>query len=137
MLGDTLNNHQTVDNETVEMFFSFRCAVLYGVAAGQSVSVSCGDMNGRYVNVIIPGNSKMVTLCDVQVYRTKVKIGFMRIKFTSSLDMSDPAESNNILIEMKTALISKGFSVFTLTWTKLSQKVKPETKLGPCTKGSF
>ncbi|XP_073715841.1 fucolectin-4-like [Misgurnus anguillicaudatus] len=48
-----------------------RCGVLYGVAMAQSISVSCGDMNGRYVNVIIPGHFKILTLCDVQVYRTK------------------------------------------------------------------
>ncbi|XP_073715842.1 fucolectin [Misgurnus anguillicaudatus] len=114
-----------------------RCAVLYGVATGQSVSVSCGDMNGRYVNFIIPGSSKILTLCDVQVYSTKVKKGVMRINFTSSLDMSNPAESNKVLNEMKTTLISEGFSVFTLTWTKLPQEVKPETKLGPCTNDTF
>ncbi|XP_065150240.1 fucolectin-like [Paramisgurnus dabryanus] len=114
-----------------------RCAVLYGVATGQSISVSCGDMNGRYVNFIIPGSSKILTLCDVQVYSTKVRKGVMKIKLTSSLNMSDPTESNKVLNEMKTTVISKGFSVFTLTWTKLPQKVKPETKLGPCTNANF
>nr|XP_055024350.1 fucolectin-like [Misgurnus anguillicaudatus] len=109
-----------------------RCAVLYGVGMGQTVSVSCGDMNGRYVNIIIPGSSKMLTVCDVRVYRTKVKV-FVKIKFTSSLTMSDPAESNNVLNEIKTALISRGYSIFTLTWTKLPQKAKPETKLAKST----
>nr|XP_055024019.1 fucolectin-like [Misgurnus anguillicaudatus] len=101
-----------------------RCGVLYGVAMAQSISVSCGDMNGRYVNVIIPGSFKILTLCDVQVYRTKVK-GFMRIKFTSSLNMSYPAERNKVLNKMKTTLTAKGLSVFTMTWLK----VEPEIKL--------
>nr|XP_055055054.1 fucolectin-1-like [Misgurnus anguillicaudatus] len=107
-----------------------RCAVLYGVGWGQSVSVSCAEMNGRYVNIIVPGSSKVLTLCDVQVYSLKVIKGFMKIKFTSSLDMSDPAERNKVLNEMKTALISKGFSVFKLNWTKLPQEVKAKTKQG-------
>nr|XP_055024248.1 fucolectin-like [Misgurnus anguillicaudatus] len=105
-----------------------RCAVLYGVGFGQSASVSCAEMNGRYVNVVIPGSSRLLSVCDVQVYSLKVIKGVMKIKFTSSLDVSDPAQSNKVLNEMKTALISKGFSVFTLTWRKLPQKIKPETK---------
>ncbi|XP_073669697.1 uncharacterized protein [Paramisgurnus dabryanus] len=46
-----------------------RYAVLNGVVAGQSVSVSCDNMNGRYVNVIIPGSSKILSLAQVEVYK--------------------------------------------------------------------
>nr|XP_055074513.1 uncharacterized protein LOC129454041 isoform X1 [Misgurnus anguillicaudatus] len=48
-----------------------RCAVLNGVAAGQAVSVSCHNMNGRYVNVIIPGSSKILSLAKVEVYKAE------------------------------------------------------------------
>ncbi|XP_055024134.2 fucolectin-like [Misgurnus anguillicaudatus] len=114
-----------------------RCAVLYGVGLGQSVSVSCNNMEGRYVNVIVPGRAKIVTLCDVKVY-THVYKAVMRMKFTSIFNLSDPAESNKVLNQMKTALTSRGFSDFSMTWTKLP--VRQKTKLvtdGPCFKGPF
>lgn len=47
--------------------FSFRCAVLNGISLGESVSVSC-DVEGRYVNVFLPGTDKTLTLCEVEVY---------------------------------------------------------------------
>ncbi|XP_073715443.1 fucolectin-4-like [Misgurnus anguillicaudatus] len=106
-----------------------RCAVLYGVAAGQSVSVSCDNMKGRYVNVIIPGRNKILTICEVEVYLPDWKKTFVMMTFLSSVNMTDPAVSNMILNRLKTALTSKGLSNFTLTWTKLPQKVKPEIKL--------
>ncbi|XP_050969665.1 uncharacterized protein LOC127167580 [Labeo rohita] len=44
------------------------CAEISSIPAGQSVSYSCGGMQGRYVNVVIPGDSKNLTLCEVRVY---------------------------------------------------------------------
>ncbi|XP_065150139.1 uncharacterized protein [Paramisgurnus dabryanus] len=76
-----------------------RCGLLNDVALGQVVSVSCCDIQGRYVNIIIPGSSKVLSMCDVKVFATKVIKGFIRITFNSSLDMSDPAERKNILNE--------------------------------------
>lgn len=58
---------------------------------------------------------------------------FVMMQFLSSVNMTDPAVSNTILNQLKTALTSKGLSDFTLTWTKLPLKVKPKIKLvGPC-----
>uniref|UniRef100_A0A8C1S3Y8 Fucolectin tachylectin-4 pentraxin-1 domain-containing protein n=1 Tax=Cyprinus carpio TaxID=7962 RepID=A0A8C1S3Y8_CYPCA len=36
--------------------------------AGVSSTYICNDMEGRYVNLIIPGDSKYLTLCEVEVY---------------------------------------------------------------------
>uniref|UniRef100_A0A673HFY5 Fucolectin tachylectin-4 pentraxin-1 domain-containing protein n=1 Tax=Sinocyclocheilus rhinocerous TaxID=307959 RepID=A0A673HFY5_9TELE len=44
------------------------CAKISGIPAGQSVSYSCGGMKGHYLNVVIPGYSKNLTLCEVRVY---------------------------------------------------------------------
>ncbi|RXN14159.1 hypothetical protein ROHU_009160 [Labeo rohita] len=44
------------------------CAVIPAIPAGQSYSYSCGGMEGRYVNLIIPGDMKILTLCEVEVY---------------------------------------------------------------------
>uniref|UniRef100_A0A673FXE6 Fucolectin tachylectin-4 pentraxin-1 domain-containing protein n=1 Tax=Sinocyclocheilus rhinocerous TaxID=307959 RepID=A0A673FXE6_9TELE len=43
------------------------CAVISGIPAGKSVSYSCGGMQGRYVNVVITGDSKNLSLCEVRV----------------------------------------------------------------------
>ncbi|KAL1272091.1 hypothetical protein QQF64_031107 [Cirrhinus molitorella] len=44
------------------------CAVISAIPAGESYSYSCGGMDGRYVNLIIPGKMKMLILCEVEVY---------------------------------------------------------------------
>ncbi|XP_073715442.1 fucolectin-4-like [Misgurnus anguillicaudatus] len=107
-----------------------RCAVLYGVAAGQSVSVSCDNMKGRYVNVIIPGRYKILSLAEVEVYKADYTgKTFVMIKFLSSFNVTDPAVNDTVLDQLNTTLTSKGLSNFTLTWTKLPQKVEPEIKL--------
>ncbi|XP_057204127.1 fucolectin-like [Triplophysa rosa] len=104
-----------------------RCAVLGAVVTAQSVSLFCGGMRGRYVNVIIPGSQKILSLAEVQVYK-KVYQAVMSLKFISSLNVADPAESGKLLYQMTTVLLSKGHSNFTLTWKKLPQKVKPKSK---------
>uniref|UniRef100_A0A671TD71 Fucolectin tachylectin-4 pentraxin-1 domain-containing protein n=1 Tax=Sinocyclocheilus anshuiensis TaxID=1608454 RepID=A0A671TD71_9TELE len=44
------------------------CAVIPDIPAGESYRYSCGGMEGRYVNLIIPGNMKILTLCEVEVF---------------------------------------------------------------------
>uniref|UniRef100_A0A672LFG1 Fucolectin tachylectin-4 pentraxin-1 domain-containing protein n=1 Tax=Sinocyclocheilus grahami TaxID=75366 RepID=A0A672LFG1_SINGR len=44
------------------------CAVIPAIPAGESYSYSCGGMDGRYVNLIIPGDMKILTLCELEVY---------------------------------------------------------------------
>ncbi|RXN31106.1 hypothetical protein ROHU_004832 [Labeo rohita] len=44
------------------------CAVIPVIPAGESYNYSCGGMEGRYVNLIIPGDIKILTLCEVEVY---------------------------------------------------------------------
>ncbi|KAF4111662.1 hypothetical protein G5714_008693 [Onychostoma macrolepis] len=44
------------------------CAVISSIPAGVSSNYTCNDMEGQYVNLIIPGDSKYLTLCEVQVY---------------------------------------------------------------------
>ncbi|XP_026117595.1 pentraxin fusion protein-like [Carassius auratus] len=56
------------------------CAVIPAIPAGESYSYSCNGMEGRFVNLIIPGDMKMLTLCEVEVYgegqQTKTLICF-------------------------------------------------------------
>ncbi|XP_055075309.2 fucolectin-like [Misgurnus anguillicaudatus] len=105
-----------------------RCAVLNDIPLGQSLSVSCHNMEGRYVNLIIPGSSKVLSVCKVEVYTKVLKKTFVMMTFLSSVNMTDPAVNDTILDQLKTALTSKGVSNVTLTWTKLKQ-VEPEIKM--------
>eukprot|EP00058_Branchiostoma_floridae_P015449 XP_002600937.1 hypothetical protein BRAFLDRAFT_79127 [Branchiostoma floridae] len=52
-----------------------------------SISVSCQGMKGRYVSVRLPGSSRILTLCEVQVraflgvgYKQECKAGYIRLK---------------------------------------------------------
>ncbi|XP_044038928.1 uncharacterized protein LOC122869731 [Siniperca chuatsi] len=47
-----------------------RCASISHIRAGKTYTYHCdgGSMEGRFVNVIIPGKSKTLTLCEVEVY---------------------------------------------------------------------
>ncbi|KAI7813758.1 hypothetical protein IRJ41_000445, partial [Triplophysa rosa] len=48
-----------------------RCAVTPDPLPGNTVSLSCGVMEGRYVNVILSGRTSYLTLCEVEVYETE------------------------------------------------------------------
>uniref|UniRef100_UPI003AB044D9 uncharacterized protein n=1 Tax=Centroberyx gerrardi TaxID=166262 RepID=UPI003AB044D9 len=47
-----------------------RCAFISNITAGKTYTYHCaeGNMEGRFVNVIIPGVRKTLTLCEVEVY---------------------------------------------------------------------
>ncbi|XP_019616811.1 PREDICTED: uncharacterized protein LOC109464300 [Branchiostoma belcheri] len=46
-----------------------KCGGYYHIALNQpSISVSCPGMMGRYVGVRLPGHSRVLTLCEVQIY---------------------------------------------------------------------
>ncbi|KAL0189904.1 hypothetical protein M9458_017003, partial [Cirrhinus mrigala] len=44
------------------------CAVISSISAGVSSTYLCNDLEGRYVNLFIPGDSKVLTLCEVEIY---------------------------------------------------------------------
>ena len=48
----------------------FRCAFITHIKAGKTSTFHCegGSMAGRFVNIIIPGTNKTLTLCEVEVY---------------------------------------------------------------------
>lgn len=50
-------------------FFSFfhRCAVISNSVAGLSRTYDCNGMEGRYINIVIPGKMTYLTLCEVKV----------------------------------------------------------------------
>ncbi|KAJ7985525.1 hypothetical protein DPEC_G00352960 [Dallia pectoralis] len=44
-----------------------RCAVISSIPAGLSSTFQCNGMEGRYINVVIPGRKEYLTLCEVEV----------------------------------------------------------------------
>ncbi|XP_057194067.1 fucolectin-1-like [Triplophysa rosa] len=97
------------------------CAVTSDPLPGQTISYSCHGMEGRYVNVIMPGRTSHLTLCEVEVYgvlRYRQKT-FLRLKLSSSVDVA--AESGKILHQLQSALASH-ISDFNLSWTQLPEK---------------
>ncbi|XP_049440675.1 uncharacterized protein LOC125893800 [Epinephelus fuscoguttatus] len=44
-----------------------RCAVIHSIPAGTSQTFVCNEMEGRYVNIVIPGRTEYLTLCEVEV----------------------------------------------------------------------
>ncbi|XP_064883270.1 fucolectin-6-like [Oncorhynchus nerka] len=43
------------------------CAVISSIPGGFSSTFQCNGMEGRHVNVVIPGRSEHLTLCEVEV----------------------------------------------------------------------
>uniref|UniRef100_A0A3Q3GTY7 Fucolectin tachylectin-4 pentraxin-1 domain-containing protein n=1 Tax=Labrus bergylta TaxID=56723 RepID=A0A3Q3GTY7_9LABR len=58
-IGDSLENNGNNNP---------RCAVVDNIPAGATVEFQCNGMDGRYVNVFIPGKEEYLTLCEVEVY---------------------------------------------------------------------
>ncbi|XP_049895815.1 uncharacterized protein LOC126387321, partial [Epinephelus moara] len=44
-----------------------RCASINSIPAGTSQTFVCNEMEGQYVNIVIPGRTEYLTLCEVEV----------------------------------------------------------------------
>ncbi|RXN24989.1 hypothetical protein ROHU_021796 [Labeo rohita] len=100
------------------------CAVIPAIPAGESYSYSCGGMEGRYVNLIIPGDMKMLTLCEVEVYGEGpvLKRSFVKVLFHSSNDLTDSAMRGNVLKQLGSALADRGFTNVSLSWSQIPKR---------------
>ncbi|XP_073702911.1 uncharacterized protein [Garra rufa] len=58
-IGNSLDNNG--NNNT-------RCAEISSIPPGFSTTFKCDGMEGRYINVVIPGREEYLTLCEVEVY---------------------------------------------------------------------
>lgn len=47
---------------------SIRCAVISSFPQKRTLYVPCGGLEGRYVTVFLPGDSRVLSLCEVEVY---------------------------------------------------------------------
>ncbi|XP_067256474.1 uncharacterized protein [Chanodichthys erythropterus] len=103
------------------------CAVIPAIPAGESYSYSCDGKKGRYVNLIIPGHMKTLTLCEVEVYEEVpcLKRSLVKMQFNSRADLTDPSMRENVLNQLGSALADRGLTDVTLRW---SQTPKQEIK---------
>ncbi|XP_073693718.1 uncharacterized protein [Garra rufa] len=104
------------------------CAVIPSIPAGVSSTYVCNNMEGRYVNLFIPGDSRFLTLCEVEVYGEGplLKKTFVRMKLKqSSLSLSEIEMRVQLLSQLESALAKQGISDVTLQWT---QPPKQEVK---------
>ncbi|XP_038566405.1 fucolectin-5-like [Micropterus salmoides] len=62
-IGDSLANNGN-DNT--------RCAVITSIPAGGVAEFQCNGMDGRYVNIVIPEREEFLTLCEVEVYGSRL-----------------------------------------------------------------
>lgn len=46
--------------------------VISSISAGSTQRFECKGMRGRYVSVVIPGRSEVLTLCEVEVYGSRL-----------------------------------------------------------------
>ncbi|XP_048039513.1 uncharacterized protein LOC125264316 isoform X2 [Megalobrama amblycephala] len=115
-IGNSLENNGT--NNPI-------CAVIPDIPAGKSSSYSCNGMEGRYVNLIIPGNMKLLTLCEMKVFGEgpDLKRSFVKMQFNSSNDLTNPSMRENILKQLGSALADRGYTDVTLRWSQAPKKV--------------
>lgn len=55
---------QTVSHRNL---ISYSCGMIHS-ASGTTFTFNCGGLVGRYVNIVIPGRGKTLTLCEVEIF---------------------------------------------------------------------
>ncbi|XP_062322161.1 uncharacterized protein LOC134023818 [Osmerus eperlanus] len=83
-----------------------RCAVISSIPAGGSTTFQCQGMQGRYVNVFLPGYKQYLTLCEVEVYA--IPLHSVGPAQTPELDLAVPVTENVAL--GKTAVLSSEYN---------------------------
>uniref|UniRef100_A0A8C2A2H5 Fucolectin tachylectin-4 pentraxin-1 domain-containing protein n=1 Tax=Cyprinus carpio TaxID=7962 RepID=A0A8C2A2H5_CYPCA len=88
------------------------CAVISSIPAGVSSTYICNDMDGRYVNLFLPGDSRFLTLCEVEVYGEGV------IKQTDLVFWETINGFIYFFLNLQSALMERGFSDVMLQWSQ-------------------
>ncbi|XP_071022846.1 uncharacterized protein [Oncorhynchus clarkii lewisi] len=99
-----------------------RCVVIHHIPAGETYTFQCNEMEGQYVVVVLPGQNKILTLCEVEVFATvkppapKSKRTVVRMKIQSDADLTDQAVGDQLLQQLNVELVKQGVSDFQLRW---------------------
>ncbi|XP_044065516.1 fucolectin-4 [Siniperca chuatsi] len=62
-IGDSLENNGNNNP---------RCAVISSISGGFTANFQCNGMDGRYVNIVVPGRVEYLSLCEVEVYGSRL-----------------------------------------------------------------
>ncbi|KAK1895842.1 Fucolectin-5 [Dissostichus eleginoides] len=62
-IGDSLENNGNSNP---------RCALISSIPAGFTETFECNGMDGRYVNIFLPGRNEYLLICEVEVYGSKL-----------------------------------------------------------------
>ncbi|XP_038566497.1 fucolectin-1-like [Micropterus salmoides] len=62
-IGDSLDNNGNNNP---------RCAVISSITGGFTANFPCNGMDGRFVNIVIPGRAEYLSLCEVEVYGSRL-----------------------------------------------------------------
>ncbi|XP_015226546.1 PREDICTED: fucolectin-like [Cyprinodon variegatus] len=62
-IGDSLDNNGNNNP---------RCAVISTISPGFTETFQCNGMDGRFINIVIPGRNEFLTLCEVEVYASRL-----------------------------------------------------------------
>ncbi|XP_047455193.1 fucolectin-5 [Mugil cephalus] len=62
-IGDSLDNNGNNNH---------RCGVITSTLGGEVIEMQCNGMDGRYVNIVIPNREEFLTLCEVEVYGSRL-----------------------------------------------------------------
>ncbi|XP_037532481.1 uncharacterized protein si:ch211-215k15.4 [Nematolebias whitei] len=65
-----------------------RCAVISSIGPGFTETFQCNGMDGRYINVVIPGRKEYLTLCELEVYASKLDKEAVKLKKESYWSLS-------------------------------------------------
>ncbi|XP_071325144.1 uncharacterized protein [Trachinotus anak] len=77
-IGDSLENNG--NNNT-------RCAVITSIPAGAVAEFQCDGIDGRYVNVVIPDREEFLSLCEVEVYGSRLDVNSAKFCHLSSISL--------------------------------------------------
>ncbi|XP_034001797.1 fucolectin-4-like [Trematomus bernacchii] len=71
---ERLNGAEIRIGDSVENFGNnnSRCAVITSIPAGGVGEFDCKGMDGRFVNIVIPGRDEFLSLCEVEVYGSRL-----------------------------------------------------------------
>ncbi|XP_039505387.1 fucolectin-1-like [Pimephales promelas] len=115
--GDSLQNNGN-DNP--------RCTVISVDPLTSGVTYSCGDRDGRFINVLLPGRMIYLPVCEVEVYESVSldyrKRSVMRLAFKSSANLIDPTVADQVLKELTSALALRGITNVTLSWSQTPEE---------------
>ncbi|KAI4889442.1 hypothetical protein NFI96_021255, partial [Prochilodus magdalenae] len=82
-IGDSLNNNGNNNP---------RCGVISTASGDPTFTVDCKGMEGRYINIVIPGRSEYLTLCEVEVADPSEHRAHLSTLAQTCLETSDLSE---------------------------------------------